>query len=141
MKALLLLFALAVPLFAEPTKRRSASRLDPEEEKVPMDPQSADELRVWLERTKWMTGENFQHACFFRGNKFETPLAKPSFTVKGRRALIMNWGKGVKVRCVIDEDLTTMTEVDGLKSVFKFEGRLPAEEKPSRLSPAEKKSR
>jgi hypothetical protein len=103
-------------------------------EEIPLVPTTEKELKAWMEGTKWYSEAGGKVPITFAGGKFETPLHKGSYTVDKPRVIILNWGKGTKIRCVLDEQCTKMTELDGEKNVFHFDGRKPAEEtKPSRL--------
>jgi hypothetical protein len=104
-------------------------------EEIPQNPQTEKELKAWLQGTKWITDDTKRLECVFRETRFETPLSKPTYTVKERRMVVINWGKGVKVRCVISEDLTSMKEMEGMNVVYKFDGRIPAEERKTKLNP------
>lgn len=132
MKALILLTLMALPALAEPKAPVRTGEIA----EIPLEPKTEKELKAWLEGTKWYTDDNRKVPIVFRDGRFETPLHKGTYTVDKPRVIVMNWGKGTKVRCLLDEQCAKMTELDGEKHVFLFDGRLPADEaKPSRLPP------
>ena len=129
MKPLFLLLAMLVaPAFAGP-RESEAPRAALSREEIPVVPDTEKELKAWLDGTKWLTDDERRLPCIFKGNRFETPMDKPTFSVKSRRMIVVNWGRGVKIRCVFDDQCTTMRELDGENHVFKFEGRIPEEDR------------
>ncbi|WP_035608461.1 hypothetical protein [Haloferula sp. BvORR071] len=96
---------------------------NPAPEKKPL-PDTKQELEVYLVGTSWIADADGTRAHVFRKDPkakrqlFEGKKLKPTYVVTGRRTLTVTWAPKTIINCVVTEDCSKMSEINGEKHTW-----------------------
>jgi hypothetical protein len=69
--------------------------------------------------TVWAAdGKPEESYTFLSDGHFKGSALQPTYTITGRRMLIMHWGPDTNIRCLINEECSAMTELGGERHTF-----------------------
>jgi hypothetical protein len=82
-------------------------------------PEDAQQLLAVLVGTVWAAdGKSEECYTFLSDGHFKGSELQPTYTITGRRMLIMHWGPETNIRCLINEECSAMTELGGERHTF-----------------------
>ncbi len=82
-------------------------------------PENEEQLFGFLVGTVWAAdGKPEESYTFLSDGHFKSSELQPTYTITGRRMVIMHWAPETNIRCLINEELSAMTELGGERHTF-----------------------
>ena len=82
-------------------------------------PEDAQQLFAVLVGTVWAAdGKPEESYTFLSDGHFKGSVLQPTYTITGRRMLTMHWAPDTNIRCLLNEECSSMTELGGERHTF-----------------------